>query len=498
MPVPVAPVVMAPPPMPVMSTQPMPPLPQLGAFVQPEMAPPLPPLPALPPAAPTKSSRRGLLLRLLPIGIVVIGLATAIGRDLMFREPAEEPMPEIDYANPLLDLKFHQVPERGDYVPTPSMRFGLTTPDPENPKKVLKLIYDEFGRTCNVCVQVDSNIEYMWGTENGSWRAPMKQDLGKDLEGHRLIGAKSVWERNAAPRIVITQYVEIVPGGLSADGKKRLLDTCLIRHDITNDDGMAHKVGLRFLLDTFIGRNDAVPFTIAGAKELCDTMMQFNRPEDVPDYISALERQDLKNPGTVAHLSLKYGGGLEPPTRVTLGAWPAPSLRRVEGGTNADGPNTRWNVPVLSMALAKSAETDGDSAVTLYWDAKEIPPKQTRMVGFAYGLGNVTGDKGEGQLGITSGGELVAGKDFTLTAYVKNPAPGTTITLALPKTIELTAGKETESVPPIPPGASSPYSLVTWKVKAVKGGVFPLKVSLSTGAKLQYKLVVRQAAEIFK
>ena len=79
--------------------------------------------------------------------------------------------------------------------------------------------------------------------------------------------------------------------------------------DITNNDGKTNAVGLRFLLDTYIGSNDAVPFTIAGAKELCDTMKEFNSPADVPDYISALEHQDLKKPGTVAHLSLKYGGG---------------------------------------------------------------------------------------------------------------------------------------------------------------------------------------------
>src|SRR5207237_139990 len=161
--------------------------------------------------------------------------------------------------------------------------------------------------------------------EQGAWKVPIKQPLGKDQEGHELIGAKSTWERTGPPKIVITQYVEIVPAGLSADGKKRLLDTCLVRYDITNEDPVPHTVALRFLLDTFIGGNDAVPFTIAGQKELCDTMKTFDKPEDVPDYISALEKQDLKNPGTVAHLSLKYGAPLEPPGQVTLGAWPAAS-----------------------------------------------------------------------------------------------------------------------------------------------------------------------------
>jgi hypothetical protein len=431
-----------------------------------------------------------------------MGLLTVVGHDLMFREETEEPVPEIDYRNPVIAVKFHDTAQPNDFVTPPSMRFGLGIPDPKDPRKFkTKLIYDEFGRTCNVCVRIDKITanEYLWGIQQGSWKQPMKQDLGLDEKRNPLIGAKSVWVRNADPPITITQYVEIVPGGLSPDGKKRLLDTCLIRYDITNEHGVAHFVGLRFLLDTFIGSNDAVPFTIAGARELCDTMKEFNRPEEVPDYLSALERQDVNDPGTVAHISLKYGGGLEPPTRVTLGAWPAAELRRHPGGQKANMQNTLWEVPVLPMALAKSAENPkGDSAVTLYWDDKEIPPKQTRTVGFAYGLGSVTGEKGGGQLGMTAGGELVAGKEFTLTAFVKNPAPGATVTLALPRNLKLTAGAEKEAVPAIPAGSSGAYSPVSWRVKASKGGVFRVRVTLNSGATLQHRLVVAHEKGLFK
>ena len=101
-----------------------------------------------------------------------------------------------------------------------------------------------------------------------------------------------------------------------------------------------------------------------------------------------------------------------------------------------------------------------------------MQPKQTRTVGFAYGLGSMTGDDGRGQLGMTAGGEVVAGKEFTLTAYVKNPAPGATVTLALLRGLELAAGSEKQSVDPVPAGSSSPYSPVTWKVKATKAGVY--------------------------
>jgi hypothetical protein len=446
------------------------------------------------------TGRRPRWRLLLPVAIVTIGLLSALVHDTLFYEPADAPVPAVDYAHPVLDLHFHDaLLPQNEFLTTPTMRFGLGIPDPKDPAKFkTRLIYDDYGRTCSVCVRIDKSVEYLLGVEQGSWKVPTREPLGKDREGNSLIGAKCVWVRSGPPPITVTQYVEIVPGGLSDDGSKLLLDTCVVRYDLTNDDLVAHTVALRFLLDTFIGNNDAVPFTIAGAKELCDTMKTFDKPADVPDYISALERQDLNNPGTVAHLVLRYGGGLEPPTRVTLGAWPASELHKYPGGDRAERQETRWEVPVLPMALAKSAENpNGDSAVTMYWDDRELSPKQSRTVGFAYGLGSVTGEKGGGQLGITAGGELVADAEFTLTAYVKNPAPGTTVTLTLPRGLRLAGGNEKEPVPPIPPGASSPYSPVTWRVRADGAGVKRVKVTLSSGATVQHRLVIRRA-EIFK
>ena len=46
--------------------------------------------------------------------------------------------------------------------------------------------------------------------------------------------------------------------------QSRRLDTCLVRYVIENTDVRSHRVGLRFMLDTFIGANDGVPFTIPG------------------------------------------------------------------------------------------------------------------------------------------------------------------------------------------------------------------------------------------
>ena len=461
------------------------------------------PAPATPPSA-AAVRRKRLMVRLLPVAIVLLGLLLAVVHDIFFRDKIEQPLPDVDYDHPVLAVRFHDAPMPNDFLtyPVGTMRFGLGIPDPKNPNEFkTRLIYDKRGRTCNVCVRINKTNTYLWGVQQGQWDPPVKQVLGRE-HGHQRIGAECVWKRVAAPWITIKQHVEIIPGGLSKDGKKRLLDTCLVYYDIiNNNEPGSHPVpvALRFLLDTYIGDNDAVPFTIAGAKELCDTKKEFNSPGEVPDYISALERQDVNDPGTVAHLTLKYGG-LEPPARVTLGAWPAASLadHGIQGALQQD---TLWDVPVAPMAWATSAsgqnKTKGDSAVTMYWDDKEVTPGKPRRVGFAYGLGSVAGDQSGGQLGLTAGGELVAEKEFTLTAYVKNPAPGMFATLALPRGLRLAGGSAKMDVPTIPPESAGSYSPVTWRIKALRRGVHRVKVTLSTGASLEYRVAI-QDPNVFK
>jgi len=361
-----------------------------------------------------------------------------------------------------------------------------------------KLTYDEFGRTSNTCVRID-NFEFLLGqAQGGRWKDPIKEPLGKDpLEGNRQrIGYKSTWIYTQ-PAITIEQDLEIVPGGLSPDGKFRLLDTCRVRYAIANKDTVVHKIGLRFLLDTYIGANDGVPFTIPGDKDLCDTFKDFKTASEVPDFISALERQDVKNPGTVAHVSLKVGGDLEPPSRVTLGAWPNADLVKVDPNTKAARQNTGWDVPVMSMqepVLKSKDNPNGDSAVTLYWNQEDLARDKTRVVGFAYGLGSVTGDTGKGTLGLSSGGELIAEKEFTLTAYVKDPVPNQTVTLSLPPSLVLTAGsKERQDVP-----LSGSVSTVTWHVKPLKSGKFSMTLTSSTGVSLQHWVAVKPKSEAFR
>src|SRR5262249_20693159 len=185
-----------------------------------------------------------------------------------------------------------------------------------------------------------------------------------------------------------------------------------------------------------------------GSPQLCNTSREFNRPEEVPDFIQARETEDLANPGTIALIQLKVPG-FETPSRVTLGAWPNPEL-----GSECRQEKTLWNVPVLPI----KSLPPGDSAVAIYWGEKALQPGGRRDVAFAYGLGRVAAGETGGQLGLSVAGAFTPGGEFTLTAEVHHPTPGQTLTLTLPEGFSLAAGGATQAVPAVPPGAASRIS----------------------------------------
>jgi hypothetical protein len=460
-----------------------------------------------------------LLTRLLPAVLLAFLLSGLVVRDMFVKgqpsvasDPILDDEPALLDDNPRIGLEFHERderiflavggrikpgegPEPGRPVPATweaSMRFGLVTLKEVDGKFLpdKRLTYKENGGSNNTCVRLDGDEwlfgERPWRKTDGSlvpddpWPGRWKNRkvlLGKTRAGRERNGKQSVWVYDAE-HVLVTQTVEIVPGGQS-----RLLDTCLVRYTIENQDSRPHKVGLRFLLDTYIGSNDGVPFLIPPARpgdrpRLCDTMLEFNRAEDVPDFIQALEKPEtLSNPGIVAHVQFKMGGPIEPPSRVTLGAWPDPALSDRDPRCRQE--RTMWEVPVLPIRSL----TPADSAVAIYWGDQVLQPGAKREVGFAYGLGTVSSGEGGGKLALTVAGSFKPRGEFTVTAYVQDPTPGQTVTLEVPKGFQV-QGDEQQAVPPLAPDAGGRNSAVTWKVQAGgDAGQFPLTVRSSTGAR---------------
>jgi hypothetical protein len=427
-----------------------------------------------------------------PVLLLFLVLLGFVARDLLLPDrPLENPAlvaEELLDPEPRIEARFHDGKKGDDAdraLPEATMRFGLVMlreHDPREGKKLKRLTFDEFGRSNNTCLRVDG-AEHLFGDRPGTWR---KRDGRFDSSG-----VESVWEL-PAKKIVVRQLVEVVAGEQS-----RLLDTCRVRYVLENNDRVEHQVGIRFMLDTFIGANDGVPFTIPGQRDLCDTRMEFRSQDEVPDFIQALERDDLRNPGTIALVQFKLGGRVETPDHVTLGAWPHSEFRKF-GFPQAQAQNTGWEVPYLEIRrLNELVETRGeradpDSCVVMYWKEQPLAPGKTREVGFTYGLGTVSsGEGGQGRLALSVGGRLVARGECTLTALVHDPQRGEELTLTLPDGFSLVEGHETQAVPPLPAETTQRNSPVTWRIKAAGDGQYTLAVKSSKGAKQTQPIRIR-------
>jgi hypothetical protein len=261
------------------------------------------------------------------------------------------------------------------------------------------------------------------------------------------------------PGLRVTQILEVMPSKQPVDiGKgqqRRRMDTLLVRYLFENTGKQPVNCGLRLEVDTLIGNNDGVPFTVPGLGFVA-AWADFTEPAKVPDFVQALETGSLRDPGTIVHISLKVGGGIEAPSRVTLCHW----------SRNGDLSNIR-PVPMGS-----------DSAIIMVWPDQMLVAGQSREMGYGYGLGSVSATDPGGTLGVTLGGNFDIGQSFTVTAYVNKPVANQTVALELPPGLQRIKGEETQRVATPTIGTTS---IVSWEAKVLQTGVFPVKVRSSTG-----------------
>jgi hypothetical protein len=417
------------------------------------------------PAAEPRSRRKqgSPWMHLLPAGLLLVALLATIVKDLFFTPAGAADRVPVDL-HARIRIGYDFLPRGGTAKDVGhSMRFGLVMLDPQNPNVAnpKKLTYDPLGRTNSTVVRIDGQ-DHVFGNVPGKWAA------NPEKAGKYSGGKKATWVFDEG--VAVTQTVELIPGEPQiVDGEyKRLLDTCLVHYTVENRDNRPHTVGLRVLLDTYIGSTDGPPFTVPGRAELVDTSAEF-KGKDVPDFVQVLEKGDLKDPGTVAQLNLKLGGKLEAPERVSLTHWP-----QFEG-------LTRYDVPVAAMG--------DDSAVALYWADREVAQHDKRELGFTYGLGSLA-TSGTGQLAITVGGALVVNNELTVIGLVTNPKQGEKLTLVLPEGLSLSGGTAAEQPVP-PPAVNNRPSPVTWKVRAAAPGDFDITIRSSAGAEQRRRITIK-------
>jgi hypothetical protein len=360
-------------------------------------------------------------------------------------------------------------------------RFGLLMlkeKDPKNTGRNKRLTFKEEGGSNNTCLSINGS-EYLFGQLPGTG----------PKQPRKVYENRQAWETTwnyTTEKIKVRQYVEIVPGEQS-----QRLDTCLVWYTIENYGTVPVTVGLRVMLDTFIGANDGVPFVIPGQPGLLTDMRYFDEKQ-IPDYIEALEHPDLSKPGTVAHIGLKGIAlpkvDLEPVHGMRICRWP--------------GSEVRWEPEkkdIRSIQGNKEEGEDGDSCVFIYWQQLPMAKGTTRNMAFTYGLGKMAAtDTGSGtgktQLALTSGGSFQPNGEFTVTAYVKGGTGGEKVKLDLPEGLSLLPNEATEKAVDAPGKAG--YSQVSWRVKA-SGGTGDFGVRATSGGVTAKDVVKIRSGGIF-
>lgn len=366
-------------------------------------------------------------------------------------------------ARPHVKVVFDEGTFAVDY--SDSMSFGVHKIDQDGLNAV-KLNWYENGLGNSNVVKIDGK-ENIFGQElYGYWKP-----VGPAKATGRFGGKTRTFVFKLS-QVYVTQTVTVEPGDFLATGpdvSKRPLNVCLARYKIRNDDRKTHSVGLRILLDTCIGLNDGVPFTIPGVSELVSTAMDFEGPK-VPDFVQVLERPDLKDPGIIVHLNMRISDRLERPNRFLLTRYPQANKRDLH----------RWEIPKVDFR--------DDSCVVMYWDERDLKPNEVREVAFTYGLGSLTltpvdkkRDRG-GQLALTVGGAMYLRGELTIVALVADPS-AKTATLKLPAGLELLEGPLTKPVVsrPGPDGKYRPVP-VTWRARALSDGL--KNITVTTDSKL--------------
>jgi hypothetical protein len=219
------------------------------------------------------------------------------------------------------------------------------------PGRRIPLTFSEQGHTSTTVMLINGRV-VEFGSNLGEWRrrpTPLKpNEDGTPRHGH--------WAAWSVGNVIVTQVVEVLRS------PSNRFDTCLVYYTLDNANDSRFELGLRAMIDTQIAANDGNSFAVAG--RIVTNFADFKEEEkEIPRAIEVRETSDPEQRGHVAYMTLKVGGDIQPPNRVSLTRWP--------------GVSTAWQIPLKNIGH--------DAAVALYWDVRRFEAGAQLHVGYAYG-----------------------------------------------------------------------------------------------------------------
>lgn len=206
-------------------------------------------------------------------------------------------------------------------------------------------------------------------------------------------------------------------------------DTVEIKYTVTNNTDEAQTAGIRVMLDTQLGNNDAAPFRVPQYGSIT-TETEFSG-DNIPQFWQAFD--DLSNPTVIAQGRFFGSAGVKP-DKVQFTNW-----NRVQ--------NVLWGYTVNPNS------GNGDSAVSVIWEEKLLAPGESREYVTYYGLSEFSEDLSLPlALSVYSDSTIsaVGGKyipnPIDVTAYVQNisgnTAENVSVRIELPDGMKLADGSE--------------------------------------------------------
>ncbi|HFJ9404172.1 TPA: hypothetical protein ACGW3F_003269 [Bacillus paranthracis] len=211
---------------------------------------------------------------------------------------------------------------------------------------------------------------------------PQKQWFEEETSSH-------VSEQKIDDLVTIRQYMNIVKN--NGTGKE---DVVKIRYTAENIAPFNSEIGLRIMMDTMLGSNDAAPFRIPGKEEVTKELEM--NGEAIPSYWQAFD--NLAEPSVIAQGTLENTLG-EKPNKIQFANW-----RRLY--------DKSFDYPV------DSSQPIGDSAVAIYWENKTVQSNSKKEFVTYYGLSQFDEDL-RPPLAVRLGGETELEK--VEEGYTTNP-----------------------------------------------------------------------------
>ncbi|HHB2075215.1 TPA: hypothetical protein ACOQ39_005680 [Bacillus cereus] len=211
---------------------------------------------------------------------------------------------------------------------------------------------------------------------------PQKQWFEEETSSH-------VSEQKIDDLITIKQYINIVKN--NGTGKE---DVVKIRYTAENIAPFNSEIGLRIMMDTMLGSNDAAPFRIPGKEEVTKELEM--NGEALPSYWQAFD--NLAEPSVIAQGTLENTLG-EKPNKIQFANW-----RRLY--------DKSFDYSV------DSSQPIGDSAVAIYWENQTVQSNSKKEFVTYYGLAQFDEDL-RPPLAVRLGGETELEK--VEEGYTTNP-----------------------------------------------------------------------------